>query len=309
MLDLVLAYSLVRAIRPGAHLMLVGDVDQLPSVGPGNVLRDVIAAVEGGLPNAALIRLDAIFRQGAGSYIVDNAHRIMHGQLPVTDDPESTDFFLAHTDDPTRAAELIEQLVCERIPARFGFRPDDIQVLSPMHRGEAGVAVLNTRLQDALNPQRGDLGELKVGERVLREGDRVMQTVNDYARDVFNGDVGRVLAVNPVEKRLSVDFEGNVVSYEAFDLEALTLAYAITIHKSQGSEFPAVVVPVLTSHHIMLQRNLLYTAITRARRLVVLAGDPQAIAVAVRNDRVLRRYTALAARLGQAMCGQDATPF
>ena len=190
--------------------------------------------------------------------------------------------------------------MCERIPARFGFSSDDIQVLSPMHRGEAGVAALNTRLQDALNPQWGDLGELKVGERVLREGDRVMQTVNDYAKDVFNGDVGRVLAVNPEEKRLSVDFEGNVVSYEAFELEALTLAYAITIHKSQGSEFPAVVVPVLNSHHIMLQRNLLYTAITRARRLVVLVGDPKAIAVAVRNDKVLRRYTALAARLGQS---------
>jgi len=299
MLDLLLAHGLVRAIRPGAHLMLVGDVDQLPSVGPGNVLRDVIAAIEGGLPNAALIRLDAIFRQAAGSYIIDNAHRVVRGQLPVTDDPEATDFFLARTDDPVRAAELIEQLVCERIPARFGFRPDDIQVLSPMHRGEAGVAALNTRLQDALNPQWGDLGELKVGERVLREGDRVMQTVNDYGKDVFNGDVGRVLAVNQAEKRLSVDFDGNVVSYEAFELEALTLAYAITIHKSQGSEFPTVVVPVLNSHHIMLQRNLLYTAITRARSLVVLVGDPKAIAVAVRNDKVLRRYTALAGRLGR----------
>jgi exodeoxyribonuclease V alpha subunit len=309
MLDLLLAYSLVRAIRPGAHLVLVGDVDQLPSVGAGNVLRDVIAAIEAGLPNAALIRLDTIFRQAAGSYIIDNAHRVVRGQLPVTDDPEATDFFLARTDDPTRAAELIEQLVWERIPARFGFGPDDIQVLSPMHRGEAGVAALNTRLQDALNPQWGDLGELRVGERVLREGDRVMQTVNDYAKDVFNGDVGRVLAVNPEEKRLSVDFEGNVVSYEAFELEALTLAYAITIHKSQGSEFPAVVVPVLNSHHIMLQRNLLYTAITRARRLVVLVGDPKAIAVAVRNDKVLRRYTALAARLRQSACGQDATGF
>jgi len=323
MLDLVLAHSLVRAIRPGAHLMLVGDVDQLPSVGAGNVLRDVIAAIEeagirgqeseikeqtqGGAlfpyscrlsPDAcAIIRLDTIFRQAAGSYIVDNAHRVVRGQLPVTDDPQATDFFLAPTGDPTRAAELIEQLVCERIPARFGFGPDDIQVLSPMHRGEAGVMALNTRLRDALNPQRGDLGELEVGERVLREGDRIMQTVNDYAKDVFNGDVGRVLAINTEEKRLSVDFEGNVVSYEAFELEALTLAYAITIHKSQGSEFPAVVVPVLNSHHIMLQRNLLYTAITRARRLVVLVGDPKAIAVAVRNDKVLRRYTALAARL------------
>ena len=299
MLDLLLAYSLVRAIRPDTHLVLVGDVDQLPSVGPGNVLRDVIAAIEGGLPNAALIRLNAIFRQAAGSYIVDNAHRIVRGQMPVTDDPEATDFFLARTDDPTRAAELIEQLVCERILARFGFGPDDIQVLSPMHRGEDGVADLNTRLQDALNPQWGDLGELKVGERVLREGDRVMQTVNDYAKDVFNGDVGRVLAVNPEEKRLSVDFEGNVVSYEAFELNELALAYALTIHKSQGSEFPAVVVPVLNSHHIMLQRNLLYTAITRARRLVVLVGAPKAIAVAVRNDKVLQRYTALAARLRQ----------
>ncbi len=312
MLDLVLSYSLVRAIRPGAHLMLVGDVDQLPSVGPGNVLRDVIAAIEAkveaegaGLTSAltstsAVVRLDAIFRQAAGSYIVDNAHRVVRGQLPVTDDPNATDFFLARTDDPKRAAELIEQLVCERIPARFGFGPDDIQVLSPMHRGEAGVATLNSRLQDALNPQWGGLGELEVGAgRILREGDRVMQTVNDYGKDVFNGDVGRVLAVDPDEKRLAVDFEGHVVSYEAFELEALTLAYAITIHKSQGSEFPVVVVPVLNSHHIMLQRNLLYTAITRARQLVVLVGDPQAIAVAVRNDEVRRRYTALAGRLGK----------
>jgi exodeoxyribonuclease V alpha subunit len=297
MLDLLLAYSLVRAIRPGAHLVLVGDVDQLPSVGAGNVLRDVIAAIEGGLPNAALIRLDAIFRQAAGSYIVDNAHRIVRGQMPVTDDPEATDFFLARTDNPARAAELIEQLVCERISARFGFGPDDIQVLSSMHRGEAGVMALNSHLQHALNPQWGGLGELEIAGRILREGDRVMQTVNDYGKDVFNGDVGRVLAVNAEEKRLSVDFEGNVVSYEAFELEALTLAYAITIHKSQGSEFPAVVVPVLNSHHIMLQRNLLYTAITRARRLVVLVGDPKAIATAVQNDRVQRRFTALARRL------------
>jgi len=321
MLDLLLAHSLVRAIRPGAHLVLVGDVDQLPSVGVGNVLRDVIAAIQetgnrrqgsGEAPSSdscrlppdscALIRLDTIFRQTAGSYIVDNAHRVVRGQLPVADDPKATDFFLARTDDPTRAAELIEQLVCERIPARFGFGPDDIQVLSPMHRGEAGVAALNTRLQDALNPQWGNLDELEVGGgRVLREGDRVMQTVNDYTKDVFNGDVGRVLAVSTAEKRLSVDFGGNVVSYEAFELEALTLAYAITIHKSQGSEFPAVMVPVLNSHHIMLQRNLLYTAITRARRLVVLVGDPQAIAVAVQNDKVLRRYTALAMRLGQSV--------
>lgn len=166
-----------------------------------------------------------------------------------------------------------------------------------MRRGEAGVEALNTRLQDALNPQWGGLGALEAGSRILREGDRVMQTVNDYARDVFNGDVGRVLAVNPEEKRLSVDFNGRVVGYEEFDRQQLTLAYALTIHKSQGSEFPAVVVPVLNSHHIMLQRNLLYTAITRARKLVVLVGDPQAIAVAVGNDKVLRRYTALAWRL------------
>lgn len=313
MLDLLLAYSLVRAIRPGTHLVLVGDVDQLPSVGAGNVLRDVIAAIEGtevrgqtqggalSPDSCAVVRLDAIFRQAAGSYIVDNAHRVVRGQAPVTDDPEATDFFLARTDDPARAAEIIEQLVCERIPARFGFGPDDIQVLSPMHRGEAGVALLNARLQDALNPQWGNLDELEVGGRTLREGDRVMQTVNDYGKEVFNGDVGRVLAVNAEEKRLAVDFEGDVVSYEVFELEALTLAYAITIHKSQGSEFPVVVVPVLNSHHIMLQRNLLYTAITRARKLVVLVGDPKAISVAVRNDEVLGRYTALATRLGQSV--------
>jgi len=297
MLDLLLAHSLVRAIRPGAHLVLVGDVDQLPSVGAGNVLRNVIAAIAAGLPNAALIRLDLIFRQAAGSYIIDNAHRVVRGQMPVTDDPEATDFLLARTDDPARAAELIEQLVCERIPARFGFGPDDIQVLSPMHRGEAGVAALNTRLQSTLNPQWGGLDELEVGNRILREGDRVMQTVNDYGKDVFNGDVGHVLAVNPEEKRLSVDFDGRVVGYEEFDLQQLTLAYAITIHKSQGSEFPCVIVPVLNSHHIMLQRNLLYTAITRARRLVVLVGDPKAIATAVQNDMVQRRFTALARRL------------
>ena len=275
------------------------------------MLRDVIEAIEAEdkaeakagststltlASTSAVVRLDTIFRQAANSHIIVNAHRINRGQMPVLDNTHSLDCFLFQADEQPLAADLIVDLVRERITKRFGLQPAQIQVLSPMHAGEAGVTKLNQRLQAALNPSTGI--ELVRGDRTFRPGDRVMQTVNDYEKDVFNGDLGQVLLVDPAAKTLSVAFGSNkVVPYENGDLEHLTHAWAVTIHKSQGSEFPAVVIPLLPGQHIMLQRNLLYTAITRARQLVVLVGDRQAIATAVNNNAVARRYTGLVERL------------
>lgn len=297
MLDLPLAHHLLNALPAGAHLLLVGNVDQLPSVGPGNVLHDVIAAAEAGLPRAAVVRLDAIFRQPAGSYIISNAHRINRGELPMLDNRAARDFFLFREEEAERAAALVVELVQARIPQKFGLRPDQIQVLSPMHRGAAGVSELNLRLQAALNPPAPDKAERQQGARTLREGDRVMQIRNNYAKDVFNGDVGQIAAVEPEAQRLIVDCDGRLVDYSFAETDELTHAYAVTIHKAQGSEFPAVVVPLLAGHHIMLQRNLLYTAVTRAQQLVVLVGSPAAIATAVRNNEARRRCSGLVARL------------
>ncbi len=292
MLDLLLTNHLLKAIPPGAHLLLVGDVDQLPSVGAGNVLRDIITSEA-----TAVVRLDTIFRQQEGSYITVNAHRINQGQMPILDHQKAQDFFLFKTDDPARAAQLIVELVQTRIPRRFGLRPSDIQVLSPMHRGEAGVGHLNLLLQNALNPPSERKPERHVGGRVFRLGDRVMQIRNNYDKEVYNGDLGHIVALDLEEQTLTVDFDGRRVQYDFLELDELVHAYAISVHKAQGSEFPAVVMPVLTQHYVMLQRNLLYTAVTRARRLVVLVGTPRAIAIAVRNDRVAQRYSALAERL------------
>jgi exodeoxyribonuclease V alpha subunit len=317
MLDLPLAHHLLAALPAGAHLLLVGDVDQLPSVEPGNVLHDVIAAIEQGPgvrgqklgfrnstdpcplpPDAcAVVRLDAIFRQPEGSYIISNAHRINRGDLPVLDNRAARDFFLFREEDANRAAALIVDLVQARIPQKFGLRPDQIQVLSPMHRGAAGVTELNLRLQAALNLPTPGKAERQQGARVLRAGDRVMQIRNNYAKDIFNGDVGRIVAVESEAQQVVVDFDGRLVDYSFAETDELTHAYAITIHKAQGSEFPAVVVPLLVGHHIMLQRNLLYTAVTRAQQLVVLVGSPQAIASAVRNNQAQRRCSGLVARL------------
>jgi len=292
MLDLILANHLLKALEPGTHLLLVGDVDQLPSVGAGDVLRDVIAS-----QLAPVTRLSAIFRQAAGSQIILNAHRINRGQPPLFD-KDSQDFFLFPAETAEEAANWITEVTCQRIPAKFGFHPrDDIQVLSPMYRGPAGVSALNERLQSILNPSSLKTPEKSLFGQVFRLGDKVMQTQNDYDKDVYNGDIGIVAGINPVQHTLMVDFEGRRVSYDWSEGDQLVLAYAVSVHKAQGAEFPAVVVPVVTAHYMMLQRNLLYTAATRAKELCVLVGSRRAIAIAVRNDKVAHRYTALDWRL------------
>ena len=306
MLDTVLMNSLLKAVAPGMHLLLVGDVDQLPSVGPGSVLRDVIAAIEGddaGDPHrglgaaAAVIRLRTIFRQEAGSFIITNAHRINAGEMPLLDNKQAEDFFVFTTDDAERAAQLCIELVTERIPRRFAIPPEEIQLLSPMHRGVVGVSALNEALQAALNPPAANKPQKSIGSRAYRVGDRVMQIRNNYDKDVYNGDMGRITGMDLDLHQVTVTFDGRPLPYDFLELDELVHAYAVSIHKSQGSEFPAVVVPVLTTHYMMLQRNLLYTAVTRARRLVVLVGQPRAIGMAVRNGQVAARYTGLAARL------------
>ena len=317
MLDLVLTNHLLKAIPPGMHLLLVGDVDQLPSVGAGNVLKDLIAAVEGadnGRPSSpagaqwarpssldgrqsTVVRLQTIFRQEAGSYIITNAHRINAGEIPTVDNETATDFFLFRTEEPERAAQLCVELVQSRIPKRFAIPTQDIQVLSPMHRGVVGVGALNEALQAAINPASAQRPERRIGNRAYRVGDRVMQIRNNYDKEVYNGDMGIIQAMDMELQKVTVTVDGRPVVYDFLELDELVHAYAISIHKSQGSEFPAVVIPVLTSHYMLLQRNLLYTAVTRARRLVVLVGQPKAIAMAVRNNKVSERFTGLSERL------------
>jgi exodeoxyribonuclease V alpha subunit len=295
MIDVPLAAALVSALPPGARLVIVGDADQLPSVGPGAFLRDVIAS---GV--AESVRLDEIFRQAGQSRIVVNAHRILHGDMPENapaDDP-SSDFFVVSTSDPARAAETLLRVVLERIPGRFQFVPGrDIQVLTPMHRGPVGTVALNERLQLALNP--GGRVVAPGGGR-LRVGDRVMQTRNDHQREVYNGDLGVVTAFDDETGIVRVSFDQREIEYEGADLDALVLAYATSIHKSQGSEYPAVVVPLLTSHFVMLSRNLVYTAVTRARKLCVLVADPRALKLALGEVRREERLTALTERLKNA---------
>lgn len=292
MLDLALTNNLLKAVDPRSHLLLVGDVDQLPSVGAGDVLRDIIAS---GL--AAVTRLDVIFRQAQDSLIVTNAHRINQGWLPLT--PRSAqDFFLFVQPDPDKAAALLVDVVKNRIPRKFNLDPSaDIQVLSPMYRGRTGVTNLNEILQEALNPSAPDRPERRMGGRMLRVGDRLMQTRNNYEKGVYNGDIGRLAVMDRVEQTVVVDFEGRTVVYDWMDLDQVIHAFAISVHKAQGSEYPAVVIPMTMQHYLMLQRNLLYTAVTRARRLVVLVGTRKAIAVAVRNSKVRQRHSALDWRL------------
>ncbi|GIX46752.1 MAG: ATP-dependent RecD-like DNA helicase [Candidatus Tectimicrobiota bacterium] len=295
MVDVVLMHQLLRAIPDHAALLLVGDADQLPSVGPGAVLHDLLAS--GRLPT---VRLTEIFRQAAASQIVVNAHRINQGLLPHVGQPQAPegDFYLVRADTPEAIADKLQRVVTRRIPQRFGLHPiDDVQVLTPMQRGSLGARALNSLLQEALNPA--------AAPRVTRfgstyaPGDKVMQVVNNYDKEVFNGDIGRVRWVDPDTARLGVAFEEREVVYDFDELDELTLAYATTVHKSQGSEYPAVVIPLATQHYPMLARNLLYTAVTRGKRLVVLVGQPKAVAMAVRNARSVRRLTNLAARLRQ----------
>jgi len=298
MVDVPLAAALLEALPDRARLVVVGDADQLPSVGPGAFLRDLIAS--GAVPKVCL---NEIFRQAAQSHIVQNAHRIFRGQMPEGrggDDPDC-DFFVVHRRDPGDAADLVCELVTRRIPRRFGLDAlSDVQVLTPMHRGPAGTLALNQRLQEILNPMGP--GIVHRGQ-TLRVGDKVMQTRNDYQREVFNGDLGRVTSLDPPARTLVVEFEGRRVDYDEVGLDALTLAYAISIHKSQGSEYPAVVVPLLTAHFVMLSRNLLYTAVTRAKRLCVLVADPRALGLALAETRREDRATHLAERMRMATSG------
>jgi exodeoxyribonuclease V alpha subunit len=292
MIDLPLADSLANAIAPGTRVVFVGDVDQLPSVGPGAVLRDVIASRA--FPT---VRLTRVFRQAAKSLIVENAHAINAGNPPrVVRDPNS-DFFVIERRDAASARDTVLELVRERIPKRFGLDPvRDVQVLTPMHRGDAGAMALNDSLQRALNP-RGD--SLVRGGKTFRAGDKVMQLKNDYDNDVWNGDVGFVESVDDDADELVVRFDRREKKYGVSDLDDLTLAYASTIHKAQGSEYPAVVVVMLSSHFVMLSRNLLYTAVTRGKRLVVLVCDPRAVSVALRQARRGERRSRLAERIAE----------
>ncbi len=284
MIDLPLMAALLKAVAPETSVTFVGDADQLPSVGPGRVFADFVAS---GVIDVT--RLDRIFRQGAVSRIIDNAHRINHGKMPEApphNDSEPSDFYLIRQSDPDRAFDTVLELVTSRIPARFGLDPmRDIQVLTPMQKGTLGVQSLNEALQARLNPRGADI---KRGGITLREGDRVIQRDNDYDRNVFNGDVGRVVAVDRDKGTARIRYPERDIDYAPSDLDSLALAYALTIHKSQGSEYPAVVVPLQNQHFPMLRRNLLYTAVTRARSLLVLVASPRALELALRetgNDR------------------------
>ena len=294
MLDIPLAVHLLRAIPSGAALVMVGDADQLPSVGPGEVLNDFINS--GVFPVA---RLTKIFRQGAGSHIITNAHAVNAGKLPRPEkrqDGELDDFYWIEQDDPELAVDQIVRVACERVPARFGFDPmRDIQILSPMNRGSCGTQTLNHILQERLNP--GPKPQFKFGETTFRSGDRVMQTSNNYDKSVFNGDMGRLTHIDSHGATFKISFDSRQVEYSFTEADQLALAYAITVHKSQGSEFPVVIIPILNQHYMMLQRNLLYTAMTRAKKLLVLIGSRKAVSMAVNNSIREPRHSLLLHRL------------
>jgi exodeoxyribonuclease V alpha subunit len=287
MVDVPLMRALLRALPDQAALLLVGDVDQLPSVGPGQVLADIIAS--GAVP---VIRLTEVFRQAAASRIITNAHRINQGLMPEMTVPEGSDFYFIEAAEPEDALRKLLTMVSRRIPGRFGLDPvRDIQVLCPMNRGSLGARSLNIALQEALNPP-GPVQVQRFGW-TFSPGDKVMQVTNDYERDVFNGDLGIISAIDPEEGALTVSFDGRSVEYSFGELDELVLAYATTIHKAQGSEYPVVVIPMTTQHYTMLARNLLYTGVTRGKRLVVLVGQRKALAIAIRNGGVRRRLSKL----------------
>jgi exodeoxyribonuclease V alpha subunit len=292
MIDIVLMNALLKAVPLNACVVFVGDVDQLPSVGPGTVLKDLIASKV-----VPVVRLTEIFRQAEQSWIVRAAHRVNEGQMPESAPPNGGDFYFIEAEDPAVVLDRILTVVHERIPARFGFNPfTDIQVLTPMHNSELGTKNLNTQLQELLNPKKAGL-EVKRPGWTFRIGDKVLQTRNDYEKNVFNGDIGRVTNIDEDDQELVVDFDGELVTYSYEDLDELLLAYAMTVHKSQGSEYAAVVMPVHTQHFVMLQRNLLYTAVTRGKKLVVLVGTRRALNIAVQRHDTGRRYSGLCKRL------------
>ncbi|MCL4558600.1 MAG: ATP-dependent RecD-like DNA helicase [Deltaproteobacteria bacterium] len=292
MVDTVLMHHFLKAVPKNATLILVGDVDQLPSVGAGNVLKDIIDS--GCIPT---VRLTEIFRQAKESLIVVNAHKVNHGQMLTFEHSEDQpqDFYLFKIEEPEKVLEKIIELCREKIPGKFGYRPvEDIQVITPMHKGIVGTTNLNAELQKHLNSSKD---EIVRGGKVLKVRDKVMQIRNDYDKDVFNGDIGLVKKIDREEQKVVVDYDGRLVSYEYSELDEIVLAYAISVHKAQGSEYPVVVMPVLIQHYMLLQRNLLYTGITRGKKLVVLVGTKKAIAIAIRNNKPQKRYTYLQNRL------------
>jgi exodeoxyribonuclease V alpha subunit len=291
MIDTILMHHLLKAVPPFATVILVGDVNQLPSVGSGNVLNDMITSKA--LP---VVELNEIFRQAKASRIIVNAHKINNGILPsFENDLSNNDFYFIHQQDPQKVLEIILDLTKTRIPRRFGFDPvDDIQVLTPMHKGVVGAENLNVQLQKTLNPVQDAIIR---GNRSFRANDKVMQIKNNYDKEVFNGDIGRITGIRPEEYQMTVTFDGRDVAYEFSDLDEIVLAYAVSVHKSQGSEYPAVVIPILTQHYILLQRNLIYTAITRGRNLVVMVGTRKALAMGINTHKTPKRHTLLRHRL------------
>jgi exodeoxyribonuclease V alpha subunit len=293
MVDVVLMNSLLRAIPLSSSLVLVGDEDQLPSVGPGNVLKDIIRSGA-----AEVVALNEIFRQAQTSSIVMNAHTILRGEFPELRRDRESDFFLVEEQEPAKVAEVISTLCRTRLPQTYGLDPiKDIQVLAPMYRGETGANNLNEVLQGVLNPHGKEI--LRAGGR-FRVGDKVMQIRNNYDRDVFNGDMGRIEAIDEEAQAVAVRYSDKLVTYESTDLDEIVLSYAITVHKSQGSEYKVVILPLTTQHYMMLQRNLIYTAITRARDLVVIVGSRKAMSIAIENNQVADRYSSLPERIRSA---------
>lgn len=291
MIDILLFYNLMKAIPSNMRLILVGDIDQLPSVGAGNVLRDIIDSRQ--IP---VVRLTRIFRQAQSSRIVMNAHAINAGQFPNIKNGLDTDFFFINQEDADEMVKLIIGLVRDRLPKKYGFPPKEIQVLTPMQRGTVGAGNLNIELQNALNPTGPSLAR---SGYTFRQGDKVMQIRNNYDKNVFNGDIGYITAVDTNDRTLTVTFDNRLVEYDITELDEIVLAYAITIHKSQGSEFPVVVMPVTMKHFVMLQRNLIYTGITRAKKICVLVGTTKALAYAIRQNTVSKRNTMLKERLNE----------
>jgi exodeoxyribonuclease V alpha subunit len=292
MVDTILMYHLLKAVPAEATLVMVGDVNQLPSVGPGSVLKDIIESNV-----VPVVELKEIFRQAGESLIIVNAHKINNGVMPKlkTTKESLEDFYFIEQDDPEQALGIIMELVCERIPKRFNFHPiDDVQVLSPMHKGVVGTGNLNMKLQQALNPSKVQIAK---GERVFHLKDKVMQIRNNYEKEVFNGDIGRITSMDQETQQVTITFDGIPVPYNYLELDEVALAYAISVHKSQGSEYQAIVIPILSQHYVLLQRNLIYTAVTRGKKLVVMVGSKEALAIGVRNDRIMRRHTYLAERL------------
>jgi exodeoxyribonuclease V alpha subunit len=301
MVDVPLMNHLLRALPPAAGLLLVGDVDQLPSVGPGMVLKNLIDSRV-----VPVVRLTEVFRQAAHSRIITTAHRINEGFMPdLPGGNADSDFYFIDREEPEAIAATLVEMVKSRIPAKFGVNAiRDVQVLCPMNRGSLGIRELNGRLQNELNPARADEPMVEKFGWQFRVRDKVIQTRNNYDKDVFNGDIGQIVKIDAVEREVTVKFDAREVAYDYGELDEVALAYAITVHKSQGSEFPAVVIPLATQHYLLLQRNLVYTGMTRGKRLVVLIGQKKALAMAIRNNKTERRFSGLLARLG-ADCRLD----